>query len=315
MAEEPTHLLVVDKAAGELLGIDLVTGVRAFAVPVGPGPHEVVAMPPSVSPTGGPAALVSIYAPPGGVGQVLALVDLNTREVVERIATSPQTRPHGLALVPGTATVVVTVEADDAVMIIDLSRPGSPAQVVPTGHRLPHMVVVLPDGSAAFAANIRGAAVTRVDLATLAVTSARVGAGAEGIAVNHDGSEVWVGSNEEHEVHVLAAGDLATLGVFSTCRVPIRVTPVGSRLMAVTCMEDSDVALYDVTSYENVGTVSLPTGSRPVGTLATEAGDRLFVAATATGTIYEVHVATRDVVRSFAAGTEPDGMALVRLGD
>lgn len=312
MPDEPTHLLVVDKAAGELVAVDLESGEPAWRVPVGAGPHETVFVPAAVSPTGGPAALVSVYAAPGARGREVALVDLVARKVVDRLSTDPYSMPHGLALVPDASRFLATVEADDAVLLYDLSGESERA-VFGTGSSLPHMVVVAPDGSAAFAANIRGGAVTRIDLRSGEVASAAVGAGAEGIAVSPAGGEVWVGSNDEHEVHIVAADDLSPLDVLPTCRVPIRVTPVGAAAVAVTCLADAQVTLYDAVSHEKVGTLQLPAGSAPVGTLATADGSLLYVAATATGTIHEVDVASMTVVRTFSAGTEPDGLALARI--
>lgn len=314
MSEEPTHLLVVDKSAGDLVAIELASGQVEWTVEVGPGPHETAAVPADVSPTGSPLALVSMYATRDRRGQSVAVVDLLERTVVQRVSTQPQSMPHGLALVPGTSRVLVTVEADDAVLSFDLADPDD-RQVIATGKRLPHMVVTSPDGTAAFAANITGGAVTRIDLSNGTARSAQVAAGAEGIAVTQDGSQVWVGSNEEHEVHVFAAVDLEPLGTFPTCRVPIRVTRVSAGLMAITCLVDGQVDLYDVESRELVRSVSLPEGSSPVGTLPTPDGRLLYVAATATGTIYEIDVATGETLRAFAAGEEPDGMALVTLPD
>lgn len=312
MSVEQTHLLVVDKSMGNLVALELSSGQVAWTVEVGPGPHETVAIPPESSPSGTPLALVSMYATRGQCGQAVAVVDLVERSVIDRVSTQPQSMPHGLALVPGTSRVLVTLEADDSVLSFDLADPDE-RQVIATGQRLPHMVVAAPDGSAAFAANITGGAVTRIDLSDGTARSAHVGAGAEGIAVTQDGSQVWVGSNEEHEVHVFSTADLRPLDSFATCRVPIRVTRVSSELMAVTCLVDARVDLHNVESHELVRTVSLPEGSSPVGTLPTPDGRLLYVAATATGTIYEVAVATGEVLRTFDAGEEPDGMALVTL--
>lgn len=302
----PTHLLVVDKSAGQLVGVDLASGDVAWRVDVGPAPHEVAAVP------GTTLALVSLYGTRGAPGSGVAVVDLSNRQVVRTISTLPLTMPHGLAVMPGTATALVTVEADDSVLSFDVAG-GFTGTVYGTGQRLPHMVVVAPDGSAAFAANIVGGAVSRVDLRSGEVTSARVGAGAEGIALTPAGDELWVGSNEEHEVHVLDPHDLAQLDVFPTCAVPIRVTPVDSTTMAVTCFRGDEVRLYDAVSHEQKGSLALPAASFPVGTIATPDGARLFVAATASGVVYEFDVASLSLLRTLDAGVEPDGMALVAL--
>ncbi len=307
----PTHLLVVDKSAGQLVGIELASGAVAWRVDVGAGPHEVLAVTGAASPTGGPLALVSRYGTRGSPGSAVVVVDLEALAVTGELSTRPATMPHGLALVPGTSTVLVTVEADDALLALDLADGSTTAYG--TGQRLPHMVVAAPDASAAFAANILGGSVTRLALPDGEVTTARVGAGAEGIAMTPGGEELWVGSNEEHEVHVLDPHDLAQLDVFPTCAVPIRVTPVDSTTMAVTCFRGDEVRLYDAVSHEQKGSLALPAASFPVGTIATPDGARLFVAATASGVVYEFDVASLSLLRTLDAGVEPDGMALVAL--
>lgn len=307
----PTHLLVVDKSAAQLVGVELASGDVVWRVDVGSGPHEVTVVPAASSSTGAPLALVSVYGVRGAPGSEVVEVDLASLEVDRRFSTRPQTMPHGLAHVPGTSTFLVTVEANDAVLAFDLAS-GERA-LHRTRQRLPHMVVVAPDGSAAFAANVLGGAVSRIDLVAGETTWARVGDGAEGIALTPAGDELWVGSNDEREVHVLDPVSLATLDVLPTCDVPIRVTPVGSGAMAVTCYRGDEVRLYDAASHEQRGGFALPAGSLPVGTVATPDGTRLYVAATGSGVVYELDVASLSLLRVLSVGTEPDGMALVSL--
>src|SRR5690606_2673535 len=125
---------------------------------------------------------------------------------------------------------------------------------------------------------INGGSVMRVSLPDHEVVTARVGPGAEGIALSHDGASVWVGSNSSASVYVLAAGTLEDLAVVPTCGVPIRVTTVDPSLMAVTCMDDALIQLFDVDTRQLTSTVTLPGGAgRPVGTLASPDGARLYV--------------------------------------
>lgn len=311
IAVAQTHLLVVDKTAGQLLVLSLASGEVEDRIDIGHGPHEVVAVAANDSPTGSPVAIVSLYGDGQQPGNRLAVVDLMERSV-RHVSLEPYLRPHGLALVPDSASVLVTAEQNDTVLLVDYPR----GQVTATWQvpgRVPHMVVALGDGSAGYASSISGASVARVPLGGGEVQSAAVGAGAEGIATTQDGSEVWVGSNEENELHVLSAG-LDMLDVLPTCNVPIRVTRVGERLMAATCYGENAVQLFDVESHEVRTTVRLPgSNGRPVGTLATADGARLYVATTADGLAHEIDVANGEVLRSFEAGTEPDGLALVTL--
>lgn len=308
---KPSHLLVVDKGAGQLLLLDLESGSLEERIDVGHGPHEVVAVSAADSPTGAPLAIVSLYGDGQRPGFELAVVDLAERSV-RLISLEPSGRPHGLAIVPGTAGVLVTVEQDDKVLLVDYPRGQVTAEWdIPA--RLPHMVVTTPDGAFGYASSIIGASVTRLPLSGGEPLTVAVGAGAEGIATTRDGAEVWVGSNDEHEIHVLSAG-LDLLDVVPTCNVPIRVTRVGEELMAATCYGDNLVQLFDVRSHEVRATIELPgSDGRPVGTLATEDGSQLYVATTADGLVHEIDLESLEVQRSFQAGMEPDGLALITL--
>lgn len=334
------ELLIVDKSAGQLVRLDLVTGTVTARIDVGFGPHEVAVVPPESSPTGGPLAAVSLYGTGPQPGSSVAFVDLATGGVAE-VSVAPFTRPHGLAHVPGSRLLLVTAEAQDSLLVLELAAAGSLEGLtadggaavgsvvasVPLASRLPHMVVTAPGGGAGFVSAITGASVSRVDLADLVVTPDRavapepavrpdlaattqVGPSAEGIAVTPDGDQVWVGSNGAHRLHVLDAATLEQVAVVPTCAVPIRVTAVGANLMAATCMDDAEVQLFDAVSRELVSSVTLPgaTGS-PVGTLATRDGTRIYVATTADGRVHEIDVAAGSVVRTFDVGVEPDGLA------
>lgn len=305
-------LLVVDKTAGNLLVLDLERGEVTRRIAVGAGPHEVTLAP------DGTTAVVSIYGTAGAPGSALAFVDLSTG-AVRTMSTAPYTRPHGMTFVPGSGRLLVTAEAQDALLEVDPVTL-EVVRVHTVGQRLPHMVVAAPDGAWAFTANIVAGSFARIDLATGDAQHASVADQAEGIALDASGSEVWVGSNARHQVHVFDAATLERRAVIPTCRVPIRVTLVRSGLMAVTCYQDDRVQLVDVGTRTVLGEVALPDplggGAAPVGTLPTPDGDRLFVATVRSGAVHEIDV--RDataprLTRTFDVGVEPDGMALVRL--
>lgn len=308
----PTHLLVVDKTAGDLVVLELASGEVTRRIAVGTGPHEVVLSP------DGATAVVSVYGTAAEPGSALAFVDLASG-TVRTLSTSPYTRPHGLAFLPGADRLLVTAEAQDVVLEVD---PDGPTVVTAhaVGQRLPHMVVAAPNGQAAFTANIVAGSFARLDLGTGEVRSAAVAEQAEGLAVTADGAEVWVGSNAAHEVHVFDAVTLERRATIATCRVPIRVTRVRHGLMAVTCYGDDRVQLVDVASRDVVAEVALPDtkggGAAPVGTLPTPDGRTLYVATVRSGAVHEIDVsdvAAARLVRTFDVGLEPDGMALARM--
>lgn len=311
-AAAPTHLLVVDKTAGELVVLGLEAGTVTYRIAIGTGPHEVV-----VSPDGA-TAVVSVYGTAAEPGSSLAFVDLASG-TVRTLSTAPYTRPHGMAFVPGSGRLLVTAEAQDVLLEVDLETRAL-VHAYEVGQRLPHMVVAAPDGRAAYTANIAAGTFARLELDTGSVRSAAVAEQAEGIAVTADGAQVWVGSNAAHEVHVFDAVTLQRRGTIATCRVPIRVTAVRPGLMAVTCYGDDRLQLVDVASREIVAEVTLPdphgNGAAPVGTLPTPDGRTLYVATVRSGAVHEIDVSdvgAARLVRTFDVGLEPDGMTLARL--
>ncbi|HET8986834.1 MAG TPA: YncE family protein [Trueperaceae bacterium] len=302
------ELLIVDKSAGQLVRLDLSSGTVTARVDVGFGPHEVVSIAGEDSPTGTPLAVVSLYGTGPRPGSAIALVDL-TSGAVSEVGIAPFTRPHGLAHVPGTFLVLVTVEAQDSLVVVDISG-GALASSVAIGSSTPHMVVAAPDGTAGYVSAIAGGSVARVAVPGNGITTASVGPGAEGIALAGGGTSLWVGSNDSNSVYVLDAQTLGEVQIIQTCGVPIRVTSVGVGLMAATCMNDAQVQFFDVDTFDLVSTVTLPGATgRPVGTLASPDGAWLYVATTADGRVHEIDVAAGIVTRSFDVGVEPDGLA------
>ena len=122
------ELLIVDKSAGDLVRLDLASGEVTARIAVGFGPHEVELVPAEHSPTGNPLAAVSIYGTGPQPGSAVAFVDLVTSDV-SQVDLSPFTRPHGLAHVPGTRSLLVTAEAKRE-QIVEAARAGVNGYVI-----------------------------------------------------------------------------------------------------------------------------------------------------------------------------------------
>lgn len=312
-------LIVLNKAENTASLVDLPSGRVVATLPTGTGPHEV-----AVSPDGR-WALASNYGTAQEAGSTLTLIDVRRGSVARTVDLGDYHRPHGLAWSRDGHRVLVTVEAQQAVVVLD-ARTWQVERGIPTDQQTSHMVALSPDGRRAYVASIAAGSVTMLDLVRpqrLRVT--QTGLGTEGIAVTPDGREVWATNRGSNTVSVLDARSLDTLATLPSSDFPIRVrfTPDG-RWALVTNARSSELRVFDTARREAVGTVAFPFDSTraaptllgaqfarsavPIGVLPMAGGTYAYVAISAMGAVAEVDLATRAIVRMVAVGREPDGL-------
>lgn len=147
-AGESGTLVVLNKSDATASLVDLGKNKVVATVATGVGPHEV-----TVSPDG-KLAVVCNYGTREEEGSSLTVIDVPAGRAVKTISLGEYRRPHGIAWVPGKRSVVaVTAEDNQALLTVDVEK-GEVTKSIPTGQEVSHMVVVSPDGSRAFVANI-----------------------------------------------------------------------------------------------------------------------------------------------------------------
>ena len=194
----PTGTLVVSNMNDHTATlVDAATGRVRATLPTGEGPHEV-----AIS-RDGRLALVSNYGVRGRPGSSITVIDVARAEVGRTLTLAGFQRPHGMAFLPGDTMVVVTAEAAQALLIVDV-RDGRVTDTLATRGRASHMVALTAAGDRAYTANIADNSVSAIDLdgrdSTVVIP---VGRQPEGIAVAPDGSTLWVGSNRDSVVLVV----------------------------------------------------------------------------------------------------------------
>ncbi len=325
-AARAATLVVANKAEATVSLVDLDTGEVRATLPTGQGPHEV-----AVSPDGR-RALITDYGA-REPGSTLTLIDIPEARVVKTIDLGQYRRPHGVAwLDEGRA--VVTAEDNQALLTVDVAA-GEVAAAVSTGQQVSHMVAVTPDGSRAFVANIGSGSITAIDLAAdKRLGDVATGQGAEGIDVSPDGKQVWVSNRAEDTVTVVDAATLEVLAKVKIDPAPgkerafsirAKLTPDGRRVL-VTNPASGDLAVLDAASRTVerrvgfAGKVQLKASadrlfrdrfgdsSVPIGVIVEPGGARAYVAHAHADAITAVDLTTWEVVATFTAGREPDGM-------
>lgn len=313
-------LLVASKSGNTLSVIDQESGKQTAVFQTGAGPHEV-----ELDRMRRYAA-ISNYGTDEEPGHTLTLLDF-ARSATKTIDLSPETRPHGIAWLPGSKRLVVTTEGANRLSIVDVVS-GTVVRAIETGGEQPHMVVVDEAGRFAWVTQVTSGTLSRIDLEQGVVTHQRAtGEEAEGLAISPDGEKIWVTNRAEGSVSVHAADTLEEEGRVLVGGMPIRVEldPSGGSAMIVSAT-GGIVTQIDTASLEIRGECSMrgqyefSTGRfmgggfgflpLPVGLQFNSAGDLFYVANSYGGVVAEVALDTLEIRRSWqSGGAEPDGMA------
>jgi DNA-binding beta-propeller fold protein YncE len=310
-------LLVANKTGDSVTFFDLGLGKEVARVAVGRAPHEL-----AVSPDGR-TVLVPEYGPESAHGSTVAILDVIEARVTGRIDVGPDSRPHSIAFLGDGNRAAVTLQESDVVAILDL-RTRSVERRLGTGGRESHMVRLSPDGGRAYVTSRLGAGTLSIlDLAAEAKPVViPTGAGAEGLAVTPDGSEVWVLDRSADTISIV---DTARLSVKE--RLPVRPSSnrvaISSSGKAVVTNGTSSEALaqfvdvYDVRSRSRLHSLPLRGGAPGKGAFGIWIqGGSVFISDTAGGRVLVYDLERFDEPKVLLSGLEsegPDGMVVSAL--
>jgi YVTN family beta-propeller protein len=245
----PGFILVANQQSASATLIELPSGAST-SIPVGVGPHEA-----AISPDGR-WGVVTIYGAQTP-GNQLAVIDLAAKSVVRTIDLGEFRRPHGVVVLPDGLRAVVTSEASQQLVVVDLAA-GTVEANIPTSARGSHMAAVTADGKRAYTANIPEGSISEFDLeARTFVREAAVATVTEGIAVTPDGSEVWVGSNDRGTVTVFDTRLGAVVDTIGGFRMPYRLAVSPNGALAAVCDPPANtIHIVDVKSRKVLRTVT-----------------------------------------------------------
>ena len=156
--------LLVDNKGDKTLGIVDPDSCQQVAVVAEDGEtgHEVVASP------DGKRAFVPIYGNsgvghPGTDGQLIRVIDLESRKIVGTVDFGKGVRPHCAVMGPKNHLLYVTTELENSISVIDpetLKIIGA----VPTGQSESHMLAITSDGKHGYTANVGPGTVSVLDM-------------------------------------------------------------------------------------------------------------------------------------------------------
>jgi YVTN family beta-propeller protein len=302
-------LLVVNQGDASLSIIDPATGKQAAvvveAVPKMVG-HEVVAS------SDGRLAYLPLYGDsgvgrPGSDGNLMLVIDLATRKIVNKVDFGHGVRPHCIINDKKNGLLYVTTEIDKSVTILDahtLKIVGS----IPTNQEQSHMLAISHDGRRGYTANVGPGTVSVLDLAGRKfVTTIPIAKTTQRISVSNDDSMVFTSDQDTPRMAVI---DTATNKIKTWIELPSigygsAPTPDGKTLL-VTLLTGNAVAVVDLKTLKVVRTIKV--GDRPQEVLVRPDGKVAYVSCFGGHQVAEVDLSTWLVTRMIDAGEKADGM-------
>jgi len=300
------RLLVLNKEDATFVIVNPESGAVLGKVPVGQGPHELVAS------TDGMYAFASNYGTGPAPGHTISMIDVAAQKELRRIDVAPLSRPHGLAFANG--RLYFTAEANRKIARYDPATDTIDWQFE-TGQNATHMVLPTKDLRTIFTSNISSDTVSAIQQGSdgsWSQTVIPVGKGPEGIELSPNGREVWSAHSRDGGVSII---DVATKKVTQTIPLGtkrsnrIKLTPDG-KFALVSDIDTGELVVVDTAARKDVK--HIPLGRAPEGILIPPDGGRAFVAVNGDNHVAVVDLKTWTVTKKLQTGTGPDGMAWLK---
>ncbi len=302
-----THgmLVVANQREHTALLIDPETRRELAKVVVGVNGHEVAVSPDSRF------AYVPIYGnsgvgKPGTDGATIDIVDLRDRKLAATIELGKPLRPHRAEFGPD-GLLYITAELSKSVDVIDPATRKIIAEM-PTGAIESHMIVISPDGSRAYTANVAAGSVSVLDLKKrLLVTVIPVAKTVQRISISTDGKRVFTHDQDTPRIAVV---DTTTNTVASWISVPATVyssspTADGRKLLASS--PSGKIFVIDLASAKLEESFDIPPALGEL--LLTPDGKIAFVSCPQAGTIEVLDVPGHRMLQAIKLTPGVDGLA------
>jgi YVTN family beta-propeller protein len=274
-------LVVANQYEHTVLIVDPENGRELAKIVVGVNGHELIVS------KDGRFAYVPIYGnsgvgKPGTDGSTIDVVDLKEHKLAATIDLGKGVRPHRAEWGPD-GLLYVTAELANAVDVLDPATRKVLAQI-PTGQEQSHMLVISPDGSRGYTANVGAGSVSVLDLAKRSlVTTIPVAKTVQRISISPDGRHVFTHDQNAPRIAVI---DTASNKITNWIELPAPVyasepTPDGRWLLALS--QKGELYAVDLQSLKVVRTLKV--SNRASEILIRPGGEIAYISGTVAGKI------------------------------
>ena len=250
-------LAVVEKKAGKV-AFYTATGKRMSDVKVGTFPHEMVLSPDRrllyVTDNG-----LLWMTDKGEGGNTISIVDVRARAIAGVIGLGHYRRPHGIAVVPKTAQLVVTIENPFGLLLIDsVGRKVLRRHEVKGEH--PHMVLLGPNAETAWVSNAGSGEVAVINLTSGEVENIiPVGKDPQGGVMTRDGKRIYVTNHAGNTISIIDVKQRQVTGEIRTGVGPARIAlTADERSLVYNLQEGEGAGFADVATSKETGRINLP---------------------------------------------------------
>ena len=292
-------LLVVNKHGDTMSFVNPVTLEKLAQVPAGHDPHEMAITPDRRF------AYLSNYAPPGNT---VSVIDLVHQRHVLQIPTDPYTRIHCATMTRDGRYAYFTAGQTGYVVEIDTST-NTVTRGIPTHGKISHMVILSPDESRLYTANIESQNVSVIDrVSGELVTQVPCEKGCEGMAFRPDGKELWVANQNAGTITMVNPESNTVIETVPCPGMPLRIrfTADGSRALISNWVAEGELVVMDVASRTEVKRIRV--GNQPIGVEISPDGSRAFVTNMTSNDIHVIDLGTLEVAARFEIGLGSDAM-------
>ena len=295
-------LAIVEKKAGKV-GYYTEDGRRTGETAVGALPHEMIFSPDRrylyVTDNG-----MLWMTDPGAGGNTISIVEIASRKRTRTIDLGRFHRPHGIAQVPGSGDVVVTVENPYGLVRVDPAG-GKLVRDYDVKGTSPHMVTV--GGGTAWVSNSGSGTVSAINLDSGAAEVIPTGKNPQGSTLSRDGKLLFVTNMESNTISIIDTATRRVTGEIATGVGPARVflTPDGKTLV-YNLQTGSSMGFADVVSRRETARIALP--GQPLSVSLSHDGQTAYLGIQDVDKVVIVSVPRRAIVRVFDTpkGAGPD---------
>ena len=308
-AEHTSGLLLVANKGDQTLSIvDPQSGKQLAAVPVGGKTgHEVAASP------DGRTAWVPIYGDsgvgqPGTDGQMISVIDLESRKRIALLDLGRPNRPHCPQFGPKDGLLYVTAELTNAIDVID---PATRKLVgsIPTGAPESHMMVISSDGTRAYTANVGPGTVSVIDLQHgKVVTIIPVSKTVQRIAISPDGRWVFTADQTKPQLAMIDTEDNSVKKWIPLPDLGYGMAPTtNGRKLVVAHPSSASVSIVDLQAMKVDTTIHVPASPQEI--LIPPGNSVAYVSCDRSKQVAVIDLPGKKLQKLVDVGTGADGLA------
>jgi DNA-binding beta-propeller fold protein YncE len=294
-------LVVLNKRANTADIIDVQSGQTLRTLSTGQVPHEA-----AVS-SDGRVVVTTDYGTRAN-GTTLTIIDVPGMRVERTVDLGDHIGPHGIAFLPGDSLVAVTTERTRDVVIVRVAD-GEVVRSIDTDQAGSHRLALVGDGSTIYTSNMGDNSVAELDVDSgRRMRTFAVPPRPEAITVTQDGSEVWVGSNDEGTVNVVDTRTGRHEQVLDGLSWPYRILIApDNRLVLIPDLRQNVLRFVDRVNRRELKRLTFEGAGTQGITLDTFA-QVAFLSLSQQNRVAVIDLGKREVIRYIDTGDGPDGI-------